>query len=465
VGDETKKEQKKRAAVIIGISKHHHNKFDLNGCTNDATELYNKLLNSEVYQYDIPPSRYLIDDQACADDIRKAISAVFYKPDKYELVLFYFSGHGVRDSYGNGWLIAHDTDPSDIFATGIDMSALRRAIDQCKNKEHVLVILDCCNSGVATEGSQDVLIRNDPGVVRDIDAELNRWSTKENRIILSSSKADQKSKEEEFNCKNTKDEPAKHFHGIFSYYLIEGLDHESVIDNGWEVSLKKLMNYVYVNIAKRKGSDQVPKCYRSGTNLSEFTSFPELKITTSNRYSKDRNNTIKSAWEILNDPPGRIKYAELSRIAQDIEKILEYQPDYADALDIKKTIVEKALVECRRTMMVWFQLNNTIIQDGIKKELELRDCTLPRKDRHLSLYNYLFEVMPQLSFDDLLELNKFEAEVFVHLSNIAASAQADNKENPGSVKTFIEWVKMAALAYNPKTQQLTIPASSARKGV
>src|SRR5215212_4876182 len=68
-----------------------------------------------------------------------------------DLLVLYFSGHGVRDEYGSLYLAVKNTNRSRLRSTAIKSDFIREAMDQSRSKRQVL-ILDCCNSGAFTQG-------------------------------------------------------------------------------------------------------------------------------------------------------------------------------------------------------------------------------------------------------------------------------------------------------------------------
>src|SRR5574339_878914 len=73
------------------------------------------------------------------------------KPD--DLVLLYFSGHGVLDDRGRLYLALKDTLVSLLKATSIPSSFIADEMDGCRSKRQILV-LDCCHSGAFARGTK-----------------------------------------------------------------------------------------------------------------------------------------------------------------------------------------------------------------------------------------------------------------------------------------------------------------------
>jgi uncharacterized caspase-like protein len=73
------------------------------------------------------------------------------KPD--DLLILYFSGHGVRDEFGSLFLAVRNTIRFRLQSTAIRADHIREAMDQSRSKRQVLM-LDCCNSGAFAQGTK-----------------------------------------------------------------------------------------------------------------------------------------------------------------------------------------------------------------------------------------------------------------------------------------------------------------------
>lgn len=76
----------------------------------------------------------------------------FYKarrPD--DLIVLYFSGHGVKDGDGRLYLAARNTSPDLLRSTGVPATLLHDLMEDTRARSQVL-ILDCCHSGAFGRG-------------------------------------------------------------------------------------------------------------------------------------------------------------------------------------------------------------------------------------------------------------------------------------------------------------------------
>ena len=86
-------------------------------------------------------------------NVNLAIEDFFAQKKPDDLLVLYFSGHGVRDEYGALYLAVKNTDRTRLRSTAIRSNFIRESMDQCRSKRQVLV-LDCCNSGAFAQGAK-----------------------------------------------------------------------------------------------------------------------------------------------------------------------------------------------------------------------------------------------------------------------------------------------------------------------
>jgi uncharacterized caspase-like protein len=86
--------------------------------------------------------------------VRGAIDEFFDQKKPDDLLVLYFSGHGVRDELGSLYLAVKNTIRSRLKSTAIKSDFIREAMDQSRSRRQVL-ILDCCNSGAFALGTKD----------------------------------------------------------------------------------------------------------------------------------------------------------------------------------------------------------------------------------------------------------------------------------------------------------------------
>ena len=115
-------------------------------CPPADVDAMNRVLTDEEICW-FSPVQTLLD--APHNEIFTRINEVMRDADKEDLVLIYYSGHGLLDNRGRLYLAAVNTDPSLLHSTAVSISAIRDCLSQSRCQRFVLV-LDCCYAGTAT---------------------------------------------------------------------------------------------------------------------------------------------------------------------------------------------------------------------------------------------------------------------------------------------------------------------------
>jgi uncharacterized caspase-like protein len=166
------------------------------------------------------------------------------------MVIIYFAGHGSteRDTLspdGDGlekYLLAADSDPADIYSTALPMRELGYLFSRIKS-ERLVFLVDSCYSGAS--GGRTV---ENFGFRANIsDKFLERISTGRGKIIITASAANEVSAE--------KDELE---HGVFTYFLLEGLNGKADTDSDKIITVDEIYRYVSDQVPKATGQEQHP---------------------------------------------------------------------------------------------------------------------------------------------------------------------------------------------------------------
>jgi uncharacterized caspase-like protein len=142
----------RKLALIIGNSQYEDARLSKLAAPDvDARALADLLKTPGVGNFDeVTP---LLNQGLAA--VRKAIARFFDAKHRDDLLLLYFSGHGVRDDQGHLYLAVRDTEHDVLAGTAIEASYVTTRMDQSASKRLVL-ILDCCHSGAFGYGAKAV---------------------------------------------------------------------------------------------------------------------------------------------------------------------------------------------------------------------------------------------------------------------------------------------------------------------
>jgi uncharacterized caspase-like protein len=173
---------------------------------------------------------------------------------KDDTVLIFFAGHGAPEVDTRGlerdglakYLIPSDADPDDLFSTALPMDDLQTIFGRIE-AERVVAFLDACYSGAAG-GRTFSSKRTRAGAVDDLF--LERLTRSKGRAIITASRPSEVSIE-----------LPELGHGIFSYYLVNGLKGAADLNRDGIVSLQELYEYVEQQVTAKSravGGNQHP---------------------------------------------------------------------------------------------------------------------------------------------------------------------------------------------------------------
>lgn len=366
-----------RLAIIVGINEYlDQNIPKLPGARNDAKEIYQRLKDTNVGSFKI--QSYLVGQDATCKEIRKAINDAFWKTDPYDLVLFYFSGHGFVDSYNEGYIAPYDMLLEEPFTCGINMGELRETISKSKNKGSVVMILDCCYSGIATKGEKSLPV----SPINKEDFENHLKISGENRIILASSQANQKSREIEISDSDNID---PHPHGSFTFRLLEGIDGRASDEKTGIVTLDGLYKYVQ-NQMKTDNEQRAIFSVTEGRNLEgiEIAVVPEKWIKNRDELLQQINESVDKEQQIATLHDAAKKIIDLEKIEPNSTQIYNF-----------KNAITNCLQGYYGKLTDWLEVNMGDIQ--------------PKIDRiSPEIYPALYKLEDYLSYDAFVNIDSIQ---------------------------------------------------------
>ena len=161
--------------------------------------------------------------------VRRAISTFLTNKKPDDLVLLYFSGHGVLDDRGRLYLAFKDTQYDLLKATSIPSSFVADEMDSCRSKRQIL-ILDCCHSGAFGRGT-----KGEQKAITETTFEGSGFG----RVVLTASDSTQYALEGDQVIKQTE-------LSLFTHFLLEGLKTgEADINNDGLIALDEWYDYTY----------------------------------------------------------------------------------------------------------------------------------------------------------------------------------------------------------------------------
>ena len=173
---------------------------------------------------------------------------------KDDTVVIYFAGHGAPEVDQRGverdglskYLVPADAEPDDLYSTALPMDELQTIFGRIE-AERVVVFLDSCYSGAA--GGRTFASKKTRAVNVD-DLFLERLARSKGRAIVTASRPTEVSIE-----------LPELGHGIFTYYLVEGLKGAGDLNRDGIVTLQELYEYVEQQVTQKSravGGNQHP---------------------------------------------------------------------------------------------------------------------------------------------------------------------------------------------------------------
>lgn len=235
-------------AVVIGINK-YKNFPSLKYAVRDAQEFYRYLV--EVNRVPKDHVWLLLDEEATLDKLRRTLGTLLRQTaGKDDTVIIFLAGHGATEHDasspdGDGlekYILPHNADPKDLYGSAMPMNEIAR-IFQRISSERLVFIGDTCYSGGS--GGRSILVT---GRRANISGGFwERLSQGKGRVILTASEANEMSAEND-----------ELKHGVFTYYLLEGLRGKADLDGDGMITVDEIYRYVSMKVPRATGQNQHP---------------------------------------------------------------------------------------------------------------------------------------------------------------------------------------------------------------
>ncbi len=217
-------------AVVVGAASYSHMP-PLRYTDDDAYQVYAFLKSPEGGALPDQQINVLIDENATRENILHSLRSIFLRADENDVLLFYFSGHGLKGAF---LPIDYDGQENLLFHEEIkDVLRLSRA-------KHKLILADACHSGslLSLKAPLQTLLKKYYRAFEDVSG---------GTALLMSSKGEEYSLED-----------GGLRSGIFSHFLIRGLKGAADEDHNKIVTIQELYDYVFYNVKEYTGNVQTP---------------------------------------------------------------------------------------------------------------------------------------------------------------------------------------------------------------
>ena len=260
-------------ALVVGISAYKNlpKSAQLEFPNRDAEDIYAALISPEGGQFPAENVHKLINERATVENIRHELEvwlpSVTQADDR---VLVYFAGHGFV-SGGKGWLATYDVDLHSITTTAYPMDTLGSVMGgKIKGKWKVL-ITDACHSGAITPEADRQQVTN---TLLDLQKSLFSLTASRDR-------------EQSFESDRWGGG-----HGIFTYYVIKGIEGEADTNGDGVVDADELAEYVHTNVRLATEGRQNPTSERGSFDRNMVLAYNASRVKGANLPAPQYGNLI-----------------------------------------------------------------------------------------------------------------------------------------------------------------------------
>ncbi|MBM4160610.1 MAG: CHAT domain-containing protein [Ignavibacteria bacterium] len=238
-----------RWAVVVGISEYTHRGIPaLKYAESDAQAFAEFLKKPEGGGFEPDHMRILLNNDATLENLKEALIDFLSHAIDKDLVIIFFAGHGAPDPARpmNLYLLTHDADPSRLGTTAFPMWDIQTVLARHITAKKIVVFSDACHSGgISADFAARGVNVTESNLINQYLADLAR--TKDGIVVFTASAAGEVSQE-----------IPELAHGVFTYYLLEGMKGQADLNNDYTVTINELMQYVEEQVKRRTKGAQNP---------------------------------------------------------------------------------------------------------------------------------------------------------------------------------------------------------------
>jgi tetratricopeptide (TPR) repeat protein len=240
--------------LIVGVANYKNlpAKSQLEFSERDADSIYSILINPEGGNFRAENVHRLTGAKATLANLKQELEVWLPSVAKEDdRVVIYFAGHGFI-SGGRAYLAPYDLDPANIPGTGYPMETLGNVAGSRIKAKWKVLLTDSCHSGAITPDEEA--------------QQLNKSLLDLSRSMFSLTAS--RDRERSFESKNWGEG-----HGIFTYYVVKGLEGEADENNDGTVTADELSDYVRNNVREATKGQQNPTSDRGSFDPNMLLAF------------------------------------------------------------------------------------------------------------------------------------------------------------------------------------------------
>jgi uncharacterized caspase-like protein/WD40 repeat protein len=236
-------------AVVVGVSEYANKAIpSLHYADQDAQAFADFLQRPEGGGIQQDHMRLLTNKNATLANLKEALVEFLSQAIDKDLVIIFFAGHGAPDPArpSNLYMLTYDSDLSRLGTTAYPMWDMQTLLTRQLTAKRIVVFSDACHSGgISAEFATRGVNTPESNLINQYLADLAR--AKEGIVMFTASAAGEVS--QEF---------PELGHGVFTYYLLEGMKGEADLNNDYTVTINELMQYVEDQVKRKTKGAQNP---------------------------------------------------------------------------------------------------------------------------------------------------------------------------------------------------------------
>lgn len=234
-------------ALVVGVGDYQNEQIeDLKYTAADAQSFNDFLRTPEGGSVQTDHIKLLLNREATRENILRDMEWIADRASENHLVIIYIAMHGIAEQ-GELYFLGHNSDPRNLLATGIKKSELESVLQRRLRSNKVVWFADACHSGSLGEDPQIALRASRASATNRLLGEIVK--ARNGLALFTSAQAAEYSQES-----------AKWGggHGVFTYYLLQGLRGAADRNKDNFVSVLELYDYVSRQVNEATDGKQNP---------------------------------------------------------------------------------------------------------------------------------------------------------------------------------------------------------------
>ncbi len=240
----------KKYALLVGVSNFRISRYNLKYADADARSIQKFLLSPAGGRFPQDNILMLTNEQATLARIKEALTSFVTQPGPDDLLLIFFASHG--DAHESApqdyYYFAHDSDFDRLSETALLMRELQTMVQRNVRAQRLVLLIDTCHSAGLTSATGEMT----RGLRHNL---VNLYTEKllyreEGKAVITSSDVNEESAE------------APRWgggHGVFTYFLLEGLQGKADLNTDRLVTVGELFSFVRQRVRLETQFKQNPR--------------------------------------------------------------------------------------------------------------------------------------------------------------------------------------------------------------